>query len=71
MDAGMHGVLGAAAARLAEEASNRDRESAKGLSLVVNLAPVKRENRGDAMRKDALVSDFNMMVKGGWTKTIT
>lgn len=71
MDAGMHGVLGAAAARLAEEASNRGRESAKDPSLAVNLALVKRESRGVAMRKDAPVSDFTMMEKGGQTITIT
>lgn len=71
MDAGMHGVLGAAAARLAEEASNRNRESAKGLSLVVNLALVKRESRGVAMRRDAQVSDLNTMEKGGYTITIS
>lgn len=57
MDAGMHGALGAAAARLVEEASSRGRESVKGLSLVENLAPVKRESRSVAMRRDALVSD--------------
>lgn len=71
MDAGMHGVLGPAAARLVEEASNRDRESAKDLSLAVNLALVKRESRGVAMRRDAPVSDFNMMEKDGQTITIT
>lgn len=68
MDAGMHGALGAAAARLAVEASSRDRESVKGLSLVENLAPVKRESRNVAMRRDALVSDSNTVNKGGQTK---
>lgn len=67
MDAGIHGALGAAAARLAVEASSRDRESVKGLSLVENLAPVKRESRGVAMRRDALVSDPNIMDKVGHT----
>lgn len=59
MDAGSHGAHGAAAARLVVEAFSRDRESVKGLSLVENLAPVKRESRGAAMRRDALVSDTN------------
>lgn len=59
----MHGPLGAAAARLVVEESSRDRESVKGLSLVENLAPVKRENRSVAMRRDALVSDFNAVNK--------
>ena len=57
MDAGIHGALGAAAARLAMEASSRDRECVKGLSLVENHAPVTRESRGVAMKRDALVSD--------------
>lgn len=63
----MDGVLGAAAARLAEEASSRDRESAKGLSLVVKFAPVKRESRGVAVRRDAPVSDSNITEKVGHT----
>ena len=57
MDAGIHGALGAAAARLAMEASSRDRECVKGLSLVEKCAPVTRESRGVAMKRDALVSD--------------
>ncbi len=65
MDAGTHGALGAAAARLAVEASSRDRECVKGLSLVENLALVNRENRGAATRRDALVSDSVTMYKGG------
>lgn len=55
----MRGPLGEAAARLAVEASSRDRECVKDLSLVENLAPVKRESRSVAMRRDALVSDSN------------
>lgn len=57
MDVGMHGALGAAAARLAVEASSRGRECVKGLSLVENHAPVIRESRSAGMRRDALVSD--------------
>lgn len=67
MDAGMHGALGAAAARLAVEASSRDRESVKGLSMVESLASVIRESRNGAMRRDALVSDLNTTDKRGHT----
>lgn len=56
MDAGMHGALGAHAARLVVEVFSRGRESVKGLSLVESLALGKRESRDAAMRKDALVS---------------
>lgn len=63
----MHGALGAAAARHVEEASSRDRESARGLSLVANLAPGKRESRSAAMRRDAPVSDFKTSEMGGCT----
>lgn len=58
MDSGMPGLLGAAAARLAEEASSRGSESARVRSLVVNLALVRVENRGAAARGDAPVSNF-------------
>ena len=57
MDAGMHGAHGAAAARLAAEAVRTERESVRALSLVENLALVKRKRRDAAMRGDALVSD--------------
>lgn len=63
----MHGALGAAAARRVEEASSRDRESARGLSLVVNLAPGKRESRSVAMRRDAPVSETKTSEMGGCT----
>lgn len=54
----MPGRLGAAAARLAEEASSRGSESARVRSLVVNLALVRAESRGAAARGDAPVSNF-------------
>lgn len=57
----MHGAHGAAAARLAVEASSRGRESVKGLSLMEHLALVKRESRGVAVRGDVLVSDANTL----------
>lgn len=57
MDAGMHGVLGAAAVKHAEVEFSRDRESVKGLSSVGNPAPAKRGSRSAAMKGDALVSD--------------
>lgn len=63
----MHGVPGEAAARRAAEASSRDRESAKGLSLVVNAAPGRRESRSAAMRRDAPVSDSSTMEECGRT----
>lgn len=63
----MHGALGAAAARLAVEASSRDRESVKGLSMVESLASVIRESRNGAMRRDALVSDLNTTDNRGHT----
>lgn len=53
----MHGAHGAAAVRLVEEAFSRDRECVRDLSSVGNLAPVTRESRGVAMRRDALVSE--------------
>lgn len=58
MVSGMPGRLGAAAARLVEEASSRGSESARVRSLVVNLALVRVENRGAAARGDAPVSNF-------------
>lgn len=58
MDSGTPGLLGAAAARLAEEASSRGSESARVRSLVVNLALVRVESRGAAARGDAPVSNF-------------
>ncbi len=64
MDAGTHGPLGAAAVRLAVAASSRDRECVKGLSLVGTLALVKRESRGAATRRDALVGDCNTKDEG-------
>lgn len=67
MVAGMRGALGAAAARLVVEASSRDRECVKDLSLVESLAPVIRQSRSVAMRRDALVSDTCSMHKGGCT----
>lgn len=57
MVVGMRGRLGAAAARRVVEESSRDRESVKGLSLVESLAPVKRESRSVATKRDALVSN--------------
>ena len=65
MDAGIHGAHGVAAARLAVEASSRGRESVKGLSLMAHLAPVKRESRGVAMRRDVLVSDTSIVMDKG------
>ena len=59
----MRGALGEAAARLVVVASSRDSESVKGLSLEENVAPVKWESRGAAMRSDALVSDSQTMNK--------
>ena len=56
----MRGAHGAAAARLAVEASSRGRESVKDLSLMEHLALVKRESRGVAVKGDVLVSDANM-----------
>lgn len=69
MDAGMHGVLGAAAARPVEEASSRDRESVRDLSLVGSLALEKRESRSVAMRRDAPVSVSKTSEIGGCTNT--
>lgn len=57
MDAGMHGVLGAAAVKHVEVEFSRDRESAKGHSSVVKPALEKRGSRSAAMKRDALVSD--------------
>lgn len=54
MDAGMNGAHGAAAARLAVEATSRDRGSVKGLSLEENLALVILESISAAMKRDAL-----------------
>lgn len=56
MDAGMPGVLGAAAVKHAEVEFSSGRESAKGLSLVANPAPVKRGSISAAAKEDALVS---------------
>lgn len=44
------------AARPVVEASSRDKESVRGLSLEESLAPVTPESRSAAMRRDALVS---------------
>lgn len=56
MDAGMHGVLGAAAAKHVAVGFSSDRESAKGLSSVASPALVKRGSTSGAMKGDALVS---------------
>lgn len=70
MDAGMHGVLGAAAAKHVEVEFSRDRESARDLSTVVSPAPVKRQSRSAAMKGDALVSDSETVKKKCTYKTI-
>lgn len=67
MDVGMHGVIGAAAAKHVEVGFSRDREFATGLSSVVNPALVKRENTSGAMKGDALVSDPETVEKCTYT----
>lgn len=57
MDAGMHGVPGAAAVKHVEVGFSSDSVSAKGLSSVVSPALVKRGSTSGAMKGDALVSD--------------
>lgn len=53
----MRGVLGEAAVKHVAVEFSRDRESARGLSSVVNPVPVKRGSRSAAVKGDALVSD--------------
>lgn len=61
MEPGIHGAHGEAVARLVVEASSKDRESVRGLSLEENLALVKPESRSAAMIRDALVSVSSTM----------
>lgn len=57
MDAGTHGVLGAAAAKHVEVGCSSGSGSAKGLSSVGSPALEKRGSTSGAMKGDALVSD--------------
>lgn len=59
----MNGAHGAAAARLAVEATSRGRGSVKGLSLEENLALVILESISAAMTRDALVSGLDTINK--------
>lgn len=69
MDAGTHGVLGAAAVKPAAVEISRGSASAKGLSSAVSRAPAKRGSRSAATKSDALVCDPET-VKSVHTKTI-